>query len=328
MGHPGPVTALPDDTSPTSRALMALELIQAKPGITADQLGLRLGVSARAARRYVAILREAEVPVESVRGPYGGYRLGRGMRLPPMMFGPDEALGLVMAVLDGHHDVASEESPVGAALGKLVRALPAPVAEQVEAVRRSTATAPPLGAARPDLGVTSVLVRCCAERRRVSLDYRSESGRPWSVEMEPWAIVVRHERWYLLGHVPDLDALRALRVDRVREAVMLDQPVAVPEDLDPVRLLEEHLAVGWDFDTEVVIELGRDEAARYLPRVLGELTPIDVGRCRLVGTTSNPTWYAENLARLPCPFVVVGGPELRQSVATLAERLRASVADP
>jgi hypothetical protein len=101
----------------------------------------------------------------------------------------------------------------------------------------------------------------------------------------------------------------------VREATMLDQPVAVPDDLDPVRLLEEHLAVGWDFEAEVDIEMGVDEAMRHLPRVLGKLTAIDDGRCRLVGTTSNPTWYAENLARLPRPFTVVTGPEVRTAVA-------------
>ncbi|MGH3421202.1 MAG: helix-turn-helix transcriptional regulator, partial [Streptosporangiaceae bacterium] len=68
--------------SPTARALTALELVQSTPGITADRLGEKLGVSERAARRYIAILREADIPIESARGPYGGYRIGRGLRLP------------------------------------------------------------------------------------------------------------------------------------------------------------------------------------------------------------------------------------------------------
>jgi len=71
--------------SPTGRALRALELLQAQPGITAAQLAAQLGVTGRAARRYIAILREAGIPVESTRGPYGGYRLGRGIRLPPLV---------------------------------------------------------------------------------------------------------------------------------------------------------------------------------------------------------------------------------------------------
>jgi predicted DNA-binding transcriptional regulator YafY len=58
--------------SPAGRALRALELLQAQPGITAAELAAHLGVTERAARRYVAILREADIPVESTRGPYGG----------------------------------------------------------------------------------------------------------------------------------------------------------------------------------------------------------------------------------------------------------------
>jgi predicted DNA-binding transcriptional regulator YafY len=112
------------DVSPTGRALRALELLQAQPGITGVQLAAQLHVTERAARRYVAILREAGIPVESIRGPYGGYRVGRGIRLPPLVFSAAEALGLVMAVLDGSHAAADADDPVGVALGKIIRALP------------------------------------------------------------------------------------------------------------------------------------------------------------------------------------------------------------
>ena len=63
-------------SSPTARALLALEVIQNSPGITAERLGERLGVTERAARRYVAILREADLPIESVTGPYGATAWG------------------------------------------------------------------------------------------------------------------------------------------------------------------------------------------------------------------------------------------------------------
>src|SRR6478752_7276345 len=71
------------EISPTARALRALDVLQTRPGVTAAELADRLGVTERAARRYVAILREADIPVESTRGPHGGYTLGRGLRLPP-----------------------------------------------------------------------------------------------------------------------------------------------------------------------------------------------------------------------------------------------------
>ena len=112
------------DLSPTGRALRALDLLQAQPGITGGQLAAQLDVTERAARRYITILREAGIPVESTRGPYGGYRVGRGIRLPPLVFTATEALGLVMAVLDGSHAASDADDPVGAALGKIIRVLP------------------------------------------------------------------------------------------------------------------------------------------------------------------------------------------------------------
>jgi predicted DNA-binding transcriptional regulator YafY len=318
---------MPYDTSPTARALLTLELIQGSPGITADRIADKLGVSERAARRYVEILREAEIPIESVRGPYGGYRVGRGLRLPPLLFSPTEALGLVMAVLDGHHDASDPTDPVGSALGKIIRALPEPVAAQAEAVRQATAPAPDRSAARPDPETTTALVQACISQRRIRLGYRSEAGSEWVSEVDPWAIVVRHGRWYLLCRAVEKDAMRAYRVDRVRSVEPLNDTFSVPADLNPVAMLEEHLSAGWEFDTEVVVEAAFDRVARILPRTVGRLEPAGEKSCRLVGSTSNPYWYAEQLAILPVPYRIVGGPELRHAVRLLGERTLAAVED-
>ncbi len=437
------------DTSPTARALLALELVQGSPGISADRLADKLGVSERAARRYVAILREAGIPMESVRGPYGGYRVGRGLRLPPLVFSSAEALGLVMAVLDGHHDAGDPTDPVGSALGKIVRALPEPVAAQAEVVRRTTAPAPDRAAARPDPATTAALVQACSDHQAVRLDYRSEAGSEWLLEVDPWAVVVRHGRWYLLCRSHRADARRAYRIDRVRSVVVLDhvftppadldpvgsalgkivralpEPVAAqaeavrrttapapdrsaarprpettaalvqacsdhrrvrldyrseagsewlvdvdpwavvvrhgrwyllcrslrsdalrdyridrvrdvellvetfvpPADLDPVALLEQHLAVGWEFDVEVVIDAPADVVARRLPRALGRLEPVDAGACRLLGSTSNPGWYAEQLAAIPAPYRIVECAELRDAARLVGRRLLAAVGE-
>src|SRR5580698_1145599 len=161
------------DTSPVARALLALELIQASPGITADRLADKLGVTERAARRYASILREAGIPVESTRGPYGGYRLGRGIRLPPLVFSAAEALGLVMAVLDGSHAAADADDPVGAALSKIIRALPENVGRPAATMRRHACAAPDRAAVRPGMETTSTLVTAIAAQRRVSIGYRS-----------------------------------------------------------------------------------------------------------------------------------------------------------
>ncbi|HEY0806036.1 MAG TPA: WYL domain-containing protein [Pseudonocardiaceae bacterium] len=316
--------AVTSPTSPTARALLALELIQGSPGITADRLADKLGVTERAARRYVGILREAGVPIESVRGPYGGYRVGRGLRLPPLMFSAAEALGLVMAVLDGHHDARDPTDPVGSALGKIVRALPESVAAQAEAVRRTTAPAPDRAAARPDPGTATTLVQACSNHRRARLGYRTEAGSERVFEVEPWAVVVRHGRWYLLCRSLTSDARRAYRIDRVKTVEVLDDSFIPPAELDPVAELERHLAVGWEYDIEVVIDAPVDSVARCLPRALGVLEPLDAETCRLVGSTSNPVWYAEQLALIPASYRIVRCPELQQAARVIGQRLLAA----
>jgi predicted DNA-binding transcriptional regulator YafY len=315
------------DVSPTARALLALELVQGSPGITADRLADKLGVSERAARRYVGILREAGIPIDSVRGPYGGYRVGRGLRLPPLMFSATEALGLVMAVLDGHHDAGDPTDPVGSALGKIVRALPEPVAAQAEAVRRATAPAPDRAAVRPDPATTTTLVQACSNRRRVRVDYRSEAGSEWLVEVDPWAVVVRHGRWYLLCRTHPKGARRAYRVDRVRGVEVLDVTFSPPADLDPVAMLEENLAAGWEYDVEIVVDAPVEVVGRCVPRTLGRLEPLDAETSRLVGSTSNPWWYAEQLAAVPASYRIVGGPELRGAARAVGRRMLAAAGD-
>ena len=321
-----------DESNPTARALLCLQLLQDQPGITADRLARGLGCSARAARRYVAILREAGMPIHSARGPYGGYRLGSGVRVPPVMFSATEALGLVMAVLHGHHDASDESEPVGAALGKMVRALPAGVADQVQAIRQTTAPAPDHGAAQPDPATTIVLVQACSQDRRVRLGYRSEAGKEWVTEVDPWAVVVRHGRWYLLcrtsrpteGRGRDQSPVRAYRLDRMRDVEPLDEPFERPADLDPVAMLETHLAVGWEYDVEVVIDASVEQARRYLPPVLGRLDPLGPESTRLTGSTSNPYWYAQQLAVIPAPFRVVRGPEVQHTARELGRRMLAA----
>jgi predicted DNA-binding transcriptional regulator YafY len=318
------------DLTPTGRALRALELLQAEPGITAAQLAAQLGVTDRAARRYVAILREAGIPVESTRGPYGGYRAGRGIRLPPLVFTAVEALGLVMAVLDGSHAAADADDLVGAALGKIIRALPENVGRQAAAMRRHACAAPDRGAVRPGTETTSALVAAVAAQRRVSIGYRSESGRQWEEDVDPWAVVVRHGRWYLLCHSHRAGAVRAYRIDRIQSAAGGGGQFRAPEDLDYVDLLEQHLGAGWEFQAKIVFDAPNDEVARYVRPPMGRLNPTGHGeRCVLTGTTSNPAMYAgEWLAAIPIPFHVAGGPELRAAVAAVAARLTAALDAP
>jgi predicted DNA-binding transcriptional regulator YafY len=312
-------------SSPTARALRALEILQARPGTTAGELGERLGVTERAARRYVEILREAGVPVESSRGPYGGYWLGGRVRLPPVVFTEEEALGLVMAVIDGHPAAIDVDDVVGTALGKVILRLPEPVGRQAETLRQHASAVPDRRAAHPDPAIASALVAAVASCRRVAITYRSQSGNEWDTKVDPWAVVVRHGHWYLLCHCHRADALRTYRVDRVGTVVPTTHTFVPPEGLDPVAALEDHLGAGWEFPTRVVFEAPLTEVAPWVRPPMGRLGSHGDG-CVLMGSTSNPTMYAQEwLAAIPFAFRVHGGEELRAAVATLAARCAAAV---
>ncbi|MFG2881766.1 helix-turn-helix transcriptional regulator [Streptomyces sp. NPDC048297] len=319
---------MPNDLSPTARALRALDILRARPGTTAGELAERLGVTERAARRYVEILREAGVSVESARGPHGGYRLGRGTRLPPVHFTQSEALGLVMAVLGAQPAAADTDDLVGSALSKVVKALPENVGHQAALLREYASAAPDPYPTRPDPAVTSELVDAVAARRRVVVTYRSESGNEWEAEVDPWSLVVRHGRWYLLCHCHRAEAIRTYRVDRVRAVRSTPRGFELPEGLDPVAVLEESLGLGWKFTTRVVFDAPPEEVAPWIRPPMGRLEPLDHG-CVLIGSTRNPHMYVQEwLARMPFPFRVEGGEELRAAVTALVARFSAAVAEP
>jgi predicted DNA-binding transcriptional regulator YafY len=316
------------DLSPTARALRALEILQTRPGATADEIAARLGVTERAARRYVAILREAGIPVESSRGPHGGYRLGRGTRLPPVSFTQAEALVLVMAVLDSQPAAAAGvDELVGSALSKVIRALPEGVGRQAAELREHASAAPDRRSTRPDPATTSALVAAVAARRRVVFTYVSESGNEWDAEVDPWAVVVRYGRWYLLCHSHRAHAIRTYRVDRVRAVQQTTVDFTPPEGLDAVAVLEQNLGAGWEFATRVVFHAPLAEVAPWIRPPMGRLEPSEDG-CVLVGSTSNPTMYAQEwLAGVPVVFHIEGGKELHAAVSSLVSKLSAALTD-
>ncbi|MDQ2837710.1 MAG: WYL domain-containing protein [Actinomycetota bacterium] len=314
-----------DYGGPTGRALLALEAIQAAPGITGDRLATRLGVSDRAARRYVGILREAGIPIESATGRYGGYRIGRGVRVP-LTFSTSEALGLVMAVLQGWHGSVDADHPAATALGKIIRVLPVAAVPPVEALRRIRAHNPGDAAAIPDPDLAATVAQACEAGCSISVSYQAERGQGWQTVVDPWAVVVRHGRWYLLCRSHRADARRVLRLDRMTGVEPTGESFDPPVGLDPVREVEEHLTDGWPVEIEVRIDASFDEIARCVPRSLGRLEPITASSCRLRGSTEDPRWYAAQLANVPAPFTVISSDEVRAELRELARRLTRAAA--
>ncbi|WP_420451992.1 helix-turn-helix transcriptional regulator [Ilumatobacter sp.] len=310
---------------PVAHALRVLRLLQANPGIGAAEIAGRLEISERAVRRYIATLRSVGISIDSTRGRYGGYRIGRSTEPPPLVFESGEVLGLVTAVLDGHHAAADPDDPVGSALSKLIASLPAATARQASIVRSHARAAPDRGAARSNPTVVTSLADALAEERRVRFDYTTSAGRTFEVDCDPWAVVVRHGRWYLLCHAHRPDATRSYRIDRITRLGTLTAATttAPPADFDPVTALEAHMATGWEYDAVIDFDAPIGDVAPWVRPPMGRLEASPDGqRCRLRGTTSNPQMYAsEWLAPIPHPFHVHGGPELRDAVHDVAVRL-------
>lgn len=321
-----------DIAGPVARALLALETIQGSPGITADALARRLGVSDRAARRYVQTLREADIPIESTPGRYGGYRLGRAFRLPPLMLTTAEALGLLMAVLPESDDEDGAGGDVGTrtarqrAITKILRVLPAPVTASAELLRR-VRRARRSGAPQPDPELVAALVRAVDGAHPVTFRYRSSTPEGRRMTVEPWAVVLRHELWYLLCWSRTSEARRLLRVDRMDEVTAEHETFTPPADLDPVAVVEEHLSEGWQHEVVVDFAAAVEEVRRWVPRSRGSLEALPGNGCRLTGTTQDLRTYLGLLVEVPFGFRIVGGAELLGAARDAAGRLLAPATD-
>jgi predicted DNA-binding transcriptional regulator YafY len=145
------------------------------------------------------------------------------------------------------------------------------------------------------------------------------------MEVDPWAVILRHSRWYLLCWSHTRGARRVLRVDRITAAEPLPETFAPPPALDPLRALEEHLSQGWSLPVDVLIDAPPDAVASWLPRSLGTLSGCAGGaRTRLLASTDDPDWYAGRLAVLPYGFRVTESASLRHAVTELGRRLLAA----
>ena len=141
------------------------------------------------------------------------------------------------------------------------------------------------------------------------------------MDVDPWAVVVRRGRWYLLCWSHTKNSQRVLRVDKVTKVEPQSADFIPPADLDPLAAVEEHLAMGWKYPIEVIIDAPRDEVARCISRSMGRLESIDETHTRLLASTDEPYWYAGQLTSLPSPYRILRSPELKTAARNIAQRL-------
>jgi predicted DNA-binding transcriptional regulator YafY len=324
-------------TRPTARVLSLLELLQSGGVRTVAELAGRLGVDERTVRRYAGHLIDLDVPVESVRGRYGGYRLASGYRMPPLMLSDDEALAVLLGLLAGRQTglatAAGTASDTAAA--KIRRVLPERLARRLDAVLGSLAfTAPPGQAPAPDAAVLLSIADAVRHHRPVSIRYTAADGRRSERTLHPYGLVAHSGRWYVTGADPGIAQDRTFRLDRITDTRTLPGSFEPPAGFDPAQHVLSALATT-PYRHEVTLRIqGTIEQIRArLPAsvaIVEEVPPAggadrDGERWyRVELRAERLDWLPPLLASLDRPFAVERPAELRDLIAALASRLATS----
>ena len=305
---------------PSMRVLTVLELLQTHGRMSGGELAARMEVSVRTVQRYVARLQDLGIPVASSRGPGGCYRLRPGFRLPPLMFGTEEAfavaLGLDALVFLG----LSETAPAAAGVkAKLARVLPETVSEQVEALRAVLGLERPGWIAAADIALLIRLASAVHARKRVQLRYRAQGRAASERELEPYGLLQHSGRWFLGGYCLLRRDLRLFRVDRIEAVTVLSETFTRPADFEMAAFLRESIAFApAPWQVEVWLD-APPETVRQRIGARAILEP-EAGGSRLCCGVSNLDEFAVSLLYLGCELEVKSPPELVRAFQTLAER--------
>lgn len=323
--------------SPASRVLTTLEILQSRGTVPAAELAERLEVEPRTVRRYITALRDLGIPVESIPGRGGGYRLGPGSRLPPLMLDDAEALAVTISLLRSLSPGASGELGTGAAtaLAKINRVLPRVLRASVAALRDSTAftwtAIGPPEAAPAEVPTETILTIASAaqQRQRLTLRYRVWQREETTRQVDPYGLVQHLGAWYLAGWCHLRADIRTFRLDRIIELRTERQTFEPPKGFDARDHIARSLALApYRWEVEVIIKA---PPVTVRPRVPDGLAAVNAapGGTRLEARIERLEDFARYLATLDLPFRVIRPPELRDEIRRMALALLESAdADP
>jgi len=304
--------------------LALLELLQTGGTHTVRTLAARLGVDERTLRRYTQHLTELGIPIESVRGRYGGYRLAPGYKLPPLMLTDDEAVAVVLGLVAGRRAglVTAAAEAADSASAKVRRVLPRALGRRLDALLQAIDfTAPAWSAHPPGTAVLLVLADAARRHQPVVITYTSWRGGTSERRVEPYGLVFHSGRWYVTGADSLRGEVRTFRLDRIAAAALAPGTFEVPADFDPIsRVLSGLADVPYPREVCVLLHTTVAEVRTKLPATVATLTETPAGvRMLLRGNTL--AWAAAVLAWLGCAFEIEYPDELRAEVTALADRL-------
>jgi predicted DNA-binding transcriptional regulator YafY len=213
-----------------TRLLSLILLLQSRPSWKAGELASELSISERTIHRYMGMLDEMGIPIYSERGPYGGFSLVRGYRLPPLLFTAEEATVLYM----GANLVREVWGPtygdaVTAVTAKLDNVLPDDLRQEVALAQQSLVVGGLTAMDyRPWAPIMSALRECIAERHGIRILYKGFTREETEREVDPYALTFQWGLWYLVGFCHMRQQMRTFRVDRIHKATRLERPFTIP----------------------------------------------------------------------------------------------------
>src|SRR5215217_6068452 len=214
----------------SARLLRLLSLLQARRDWTSTELATRLGVTTRTIRNDMDRLRRLGYPVDARPGVAGGYRLGTGGALPPLLLDDEEAVAVAVGLRTAASgSIAGIEETSVRALAKLQQMLPSRLRHRVNALWTSTIPVPGDGPT-VDAEVLTAIAGACRDHQRLRFDYLDHSGAASVRTVEPHRLVCWGRRWYLLAWDTDRQEWRSFRVDRLQPRTPTG-PRFTPRDL-------------------------------------------------------------------------------------------------
>lgn len=314
-------------TRSAARVLALLEILQAGGTRTTADLADRLGVDERTVRRYVLHLIDLDVPVDSVRGRYGGYRLAPGYRMPPLMLTDEEALAVLLGLVVGRRAglVTTSAAAVESAVAKLHRVLPKPLTARLKALLDNAQfTAPARPVTVPETEVLLQVAEAARCRRPVEISYTGRDGRRSERIVHPYGIVAHSGRWYVTGADSASGEVRTFRLDRISQIALSDGVFDVPAGFDSAAEVLAGIArTPWHYQVSVRVHGDIEDVRSRLPRGIAVLEPVDTDLdwVRVRFRAERLDWVPQILTALDAPFIVEGPDELRDRIRALADRL-------
>jgi len=309
---------------PTTRLLTILELLQARGTMSGADLATRLEVDRRTVRKYIMMLQDLGIPIETTRGPTGGYHLRPGFKLPPLMLTNDEALAIMLSLLAARRQgIGTEPHLIEGALAKIERVLPESLRLRLQAVEAAVAFVSKPTIPQPSSETVLLLSTAVRQQQRLHLRYQGREGETERA-VDPYGVVSHWNQWYLAGWCHLRQAIRVFRLDRIA-AVEVERATFVrPPDFDTLSYVLESLATTPRGQlVELILAMPLAEAQQYIPLGSAVFEEREAGTLiRLYSTDLALT--ARYLCLVDRPFVIRQPPELRVAVQALATKVIAN----